>query len=69
MPRLSLEIDEAFESALRNLSGPERLSKAEVIQNAMSTYKYLKGEVSKSDGNRVAILDKEGNLLQDLILP
>ena len=68
MTRYTMDMDEKFEKTLSDLATGS--SKAEVIRNAVSTYKYLKSKVPDSNGpNHVSISDNDGVVRQVVILP
>lgn len=64
--RYTVEMDEKFEQTLNELA--QGGSKADVIRNVVSTYKYLKSKVLPGQSN-VSITDNEGVVQQVVILP
>ena len=68
MTRYTMDMDEKFEQTLRELA--QGSSTAEVIRNAVATYKYLKSRVPGTGGpNHVSISDNDGVVRQVVILP
>lgn len=68
MKRYTMEMDAKFEQTLFDLA--QGMSTAEVIRNAVVTYKYLKSKVPDENGpNHVSISNNEGVVQQVVILP
>ena len=67
MTRYTIDLDDKFLQTLNDLANGG--SKAEVIRNAVSTYKYLKSKVPAGSSDHVAISNSDGVVQQVVILP
>ncbi len=67
MTTYTMDMDAKFEQTLSDLA--KGSSRADVIRNAVATYKYLKSKVPAGSSDNVAISNKEGVVQQVVILP
>ncbi len=68
MPRFTLDMDDKFDQTLISLA--DGGSKADAIRKAVATYQVLRAQTSDLNlGHRVAISDKDGKVLKEIILP
>jgi len=66
--RYSIVLSTKFESVLDRVSEEEKLSKADIIRNAVSLYSRLLEETQKNNLH-VSLSNDKGKIIKEIILP
>ena len=67
MTRVTISLPERAESALKEMSTEEGVSRTEILRRALALYEYLQ-EANGSGPLRVALVNDEGRPVRELVL-
>ena len=67
MARMTVQFPEKTSKILSELAEKDEVTKTEVLRRALSLYRYLEREVRREKGNKVAIADKNNNIVKEIV--
>ena len=67
MAKVTFELDDNLDTVLGDLAKKQGLKKAQMLRRSIALMKFLEDE--RDDGNRIAITDRKGQVLREIVIP
>ncbi len=68
MGRITVQFPEKTSRILTEMAESHEISKTEVLKRSLSLLHHVSKELDKDDDNKIAILDKNDNIVLEIIL-